>query len=150
MRMKFVNFSAQHFEEYQAWFADPTIRKHLGEAVTPEWLDFVIKDKAGQQLCVLNGDELVAVVGIVFPTQRVRNYVVSDIAIRPELRGAGIGRFVVESLLARFGLASDECWEAYVDQENSAAFSFFQAINWRLKFQTPDQDGMFVFTSGGD
>ncbi len=109
--MIFAKFTAGYFEEYRAWFSDPIIRQHLGEEVTEEWLGFVLSDDTGQQLCVLVDNQLNAVIGVVFPTQQFPAYVISDIAIKPDLRGSGIGRQVIENLLAKFELADNECWQ---------------------------------------
>ncbi len=145
--MKFEKFASKHLGVYREWFQDPLLAQHLGPEVTDDWLEFVLTDESGRQFAVMDQSQLVAVVGVVFPTNEVPDYVISDIAVNPKLRSMGVGRRVVERLLREFELKEYEQWKAFVAQDNQGAFAFFQSLGWVLRSNTADSDDMFVFTN---
>lgn len=55
--------------------------------------------------------------------------VVTDIAVRPELRGRGFGGAILESLVAEVG-SPGMPWMAWVVEGNAAAHAFFRAQGW--------------------
>ena len=146
--MEFTDFTAKDFAEYQAWFQDEVLNSQLGPAPDEEWLEYVLSDALGKQFCVFDQGEIVAVVGVVLPTLEHRYCVVSDIAVKPELRGKGIGKLVLAELVRQVSLQAGEYWKAFVEETNLNAIAFFHAAKWKLQPESSD-DSMceFVFSS---
>ena len=57
-----------------------------------EWLDAVLAEVPPAQFCLLLDGEMCAVVGIARPTATEDPFVITDLAVRPGLRGGGVGR----------------------------------------------------------
>ena len=127
LQIEFTKFGPEYFDEYRHWFADATLARALGPAPDEEWLEHIQHDDSGSQFAVLAAGELVAVVGIVFPIEEAAYSVITDFAVRPNLRKTGVGTQVLDQLLT---VQPPGPWRAYVEKTNVAAKQFFQQNGW--------------------
>ena len=146
MVLKFIEFTAADFPEYRSWYEDPELNKHLGPPIDQEWLDYVMAWSDGCEYSVFDVGELVAVVGIWFPTAEHPTYTISDLAVKPQLRGRGIGSQVLADLMTLHKLSSGQSWAAYVHVSNPRAKSFLEKHGWLCKCEVPDEHGMLHLT----
>lgn len=112
----------------------------LGPVPDENWLNYVLTDETGDQYAVLEGSQLIAVVGVLFPTVQNPYYVITDIAVRPERRDIGVGSRVLGQLTST--QLAGNYWRAYVDTANANAKRFFLGNGWTGDLATPDDDGM--------
>ncbi len=135
--MQIRPFQAGDFPAYESWFADPVLNAQLGP-MDREWLQHVLADTAGAQYSVLRGDELVAVVGICLPAEAHPYYFITDLAVRPELRGTGVGRQAQALLMTHPDLQGSTLWRAGVMPDNPGALAFLARLGWaRREPDTP-------------
>lgn len=146
MNLTFEKFNPQHFPEYRSWFEDPDLNRNLGPAVDQEWLDSVMNESDGCQYSVFDGEALIAVVGIKFPDDEHPTYGITDIAVKPRLRGRGIGSQVLGHLMALHPPKPGESWVAFVDERNPRARAFLEKQGWICDSDQPDEHGMFKLT----
>lgn len=143
--MRYARFQQADFAEYRQWFSDPDLNKHLGP-MDHAWLDYVLTDTTGMELSCFQGGELVAVVGICYPTAEHATYVITDLAVNPALRGTGIGRTVLEQLVRADELAATPVWLAYVMADNPGAKAFFERLGWTCIAVPSPTDDKYTFT----
>lgn len=143
--LTFELFTLGRFHEFQLWFRDPDINRHLGPEVDEDWLQHILKDVGGVHYCAIEKKQMVAVVGVVFPTAEHDYFVISDIAVNPSLKRRGYARRVIAKLQSQYLLAHRQHCVAYVDPTNSAAISLFEDCGWFLVSKVPDCDGMLKF-----
>ncbi|WP_234789994.1 GNAT family N-acetyltransferase [Mycolicibacterium fortuitum] len=112
------------------WFRDAELDRQLGP-IDDEWLEHVLSDHGGVELVVEDDHgQPAALVGCVWDRSG-DEHAITDLAVNPRLRRSGIGREAVTATLAWAEHPAAKCWIAFVDVDNSAAFSFFSAIGWR-------------------
>lgn len=97
-----------------------------------EWLQHVLQDhEAAVELVAVVGDDTpVGLIGLDWsgPDGVVA---VTDLAVNPWRRRAGIGRAVLRAAMEWPGVpAAATRWVAYVDPENPDAAAFFSACGW--------------------
>ncbi len=109
-----------------------------------EWLKHILQETSSCEYSVFCGNELVAVVGITFPNADHAEYVISDFAIKPSLRNAGIGSLVLERLLKVHVLKPNESWIAFIDIKNPRAKNFFEKNGWLCESEQSDEHGMLT------
>ena len=109
-------FEHSDFEEYRSWYRDEVLDEALGP-MDEEWLDAVLAESPPAQFSLLSEGELCAVVGIARPSERQRPFVITDLAVRPDLRGNGMGRRALAALFRHLG-AEAGAWVAYVGVAN--------------------------------
>jgi len=135
--MKIRPFQAGDFPQYESWFADPVLSAQLGP-MDRDWLQHVLNDTGGIEYSILRDDELAAVVGVCLPVEAHPYYFVTDLAVRPELRGSGIGRAVMSLVMNRPELQSSPLWRASVRPDNPGALAFLIKLGWtRLEMGNP-------------
>lgn len=144
--MNMQKFQPKDFKTYQSWYEDEIIMMHLGSPPDKEWLDYILKDKAGAQYCFFEKEVLIAVIGIIFPDKKHSHFYITDIAVNPQLRGQGVGKSVVKKFIKMHPLEQGQSYKAFVDIENKAAQLFFEKLGWYCESRTPDQDNMLCFT----
>lgn len=112
-----------------AWAQDPVVDLRLGP-VDLEWLEHVLGDDQGVEVVVEDsrGDPI-GLVGCVWDPTGVA-HVISDIAVDPERRRAGLGRRALFAALSWSGHPSAQMWLAFVDEENDPAREFFRGMGW--------------------
>lgn len=135
--MQIRPFQAEDIPPYESWFDDPLLYAHLGP-MDRYWLEHVLKDADKAQYSILRGGLLIAVVGVCLPTPAHPYYFVTDLAVRPELRGSGIGRAVMRLVMSRAELQSSPLWRASVRPDNLGALAFLIKLGWtRLEMGNP-------------
>ncbi|MDN6858487.1 GNAT family N-acetyltransferase [Pseudomonas sp. CAN2814] len=135
--MQIRPFQAEDFPPYESWFADPVLYAQLGP-MDRYWLEQVLSDADKALYSILRGDLLVAVVGVCLPTPAHPYYFVTDLAVRPELRGTGVGRAVMALVMNRAELQSSPLWRASVRPDNRGALAFLIKLGWtRLEMGNP-------------
>ncbi|WP_152221433.1 GNAT family N-acetyltransferase [Pseudomonas sp. SCB32] len=135
--MQIRPFLADDFPEYESWFADPVLNAQLGP-MDRNWLAHVLADAGSVQYSILHGDQLVAVVGVCLPVEAHPYYFVTDLAVRPELRGTGVGREVMALMMSHPELQLSTLWRAGVMPDNPAALAFLTRLGWaRRERDTP-------------
>lgn len=134
-------FAASDFATYRAWFVDGELDRRLGP-IDDAWLGHVLAERDGLQYAALDAGRLVAVAGVLHPRPGTVWGAVTDVAVAPARRGAGIGRRVLAALLVRPELASVAEWRAWVEQDNHAALAMLDACGWR---RAGEDDGMLEF-----
>ena len=144
MILKFKQFGSEHFDEYKGWFDNERIKSALYD-VDKEWLEFVLNDVSGREYAVFSGGELVAVVGIEFPTAEHASYALKNIAVHPGKFGQGIGSEVLKKLLLLNPLKEGENWMAFVEEENRVAQSFFEKNGWNKEIDGSNSDQMIKY-----
>lgn len=127
------------------WAADPVVDHELGP-LDRAWLEHVLAEDTGVELVITDccGRPL-ALVGCVWDPSG-RSHVISDIAVDPSRRRAGLGRRAIDAALAWNGHPYAAEWTAYVSPENTAALRFFSEIGWLDRGM---QDAMQQFTTRG-
>ncbi|MBB4863837.1 ribosomal protein S18 acetylase RimI-like enzyme [Pseudomonas nitritireducens] len=135
--MQIRPFQVEDFLPYQSWFADPLLDAHLGP-IDRDGVEQVLNDSDRALYSVLRGDLLVAVVGIRLPDEAHPFYFVTDLAVRPQLRGSGVGRRVMALMMNRPELQRSPLWRASVRPDNPGALAFLLKLGWtRLAMGNP-------------
>ena len=134
-------FEKAYYNTYLEWFENEKIKASL-YGIDQEWLDHILKDKSGSEYMVLDDEELIAVVGVEFPTSENASYAITNLAVNPRLLRRGIGAHVLELLYQIHSLKVDESWIAFVEDKNEAAQSFFSKNGW---IEEVKEDGMIKF-----
>jgi len=135
--------------EYATWFEDADLARELGPAWTDEEMTEVLDDAGGCVWAVARGEELVAVVSVTFPDADNPTFVIDALAVRPDLRGAGVAQDVVADVRAQHELDYGEYWMAFVNEGNGRAKRFFEKLGWECAGQPSANDGMFRFELRG-
>lgn len=135
--MQIRPFQAEDIPPYESWFDDPVLYAQLGP-MDRYWLEQVLNNPETAQYSILRGALLVAVVGICLPSPAHPYYFVTDLAVRPQLRGSGIGRAVMALVMGRPELQSSPLWRASVRPDNLGALAFLIKLGWtRLEMGNP-------------
>lgn len=147
MELKFREFRRTDFSEYLSWFQDSELNKYLGPMHdNDEWLQEVLSEQPGSiDYSVLVGDTLVAVVGLYLPKADYPHFVLSNLAVKPLLRGQTIGKKVIEELIKRHSLLSGQSWLAFVDKENGSAWRLFTKCGWERVANVVTPNEMYLF-----
>jgi len=149
MSFKIVRFTAADLPEYRSWYEDPELNERLGPPVDQEWLDCVMDLTDGCEYSVFDDSVLVAVVGIWFPTAEHPRYTISDLAVKPQLRGRGIGSRALAGLMRLHRLDPGQSWAAHVHVGNPRAKSFLEKHGWVCQCAVPDDHGYLELTFSG-
>lgn len=135
--MQIRPFQAEDYPPYESWFTDPVLNAQLGP-MDRDWLEHVLNDTGSTQYSILRDDQLVAVVGVCLPDEAHPYYFVTDLAVRPELRGSGVGRSVMALVMSRPELQRSPLWRASVRPDNPGALAFLIKLGWtRLAMGNP-------------
>jgi ribosomal protein S18 acetylase RimI-like enzyme len=142
MGLVIAQFTKKDFPIYKDWFEDTELNTRLGP-MDDDWLEYVMNQVDGCQYSVFDENKLVAVIGIILPDEKHPAYYITDFAIRPDLRGKGVGSEVLRSFLKQFPLKPGQTWKTFVDTRNPRAKTFFESNGWVCQSEFPDKDGMF-------
>jgi len=137
--MTLLRFTKGDFQEYNAWFVDHELCRRLGP-MDQEWLDHVLGSSSGDQYTAWSHGDMVGVVGVVLPSEVYKHYVISDIAVRPDLRGQGIGNAILDLIVQQYRQDGIQSWVAYLDYDNQAAQGLFNSCGWDTATQEASDD----------
>lgn len=141
--LHFTKFRKSDFPDYKSWYEDAELHLHLGP-MDDEWLQSVMNETDGAQYSFFRDQELVAVVGIKFPDEKHAAYFITDFAIKPTLRGQGVGSEVLDILVKSHALKPGQTWRAFIDVKNPRAKDFFEKNDWVCNSPEPDEHGMLM------
>ncbi len=142
----FQTFDREDFPAYQSWFEDETLNGELGPMHKDDaWLNAVLAKTNGLEYAVYEGDELVAVVGIDFPTNKYPAYYITNFAVKPALKNQGVGSAVLKELIRLHASDVEEPWITFVNPKNVAGQSFFIKNGWTCANGKPDKDGILEY-----
>lgn len=119
--LDFKLFKKDDFAEYLSWFQDPTLNAFLGPMEENEETE-----DRGCTYSVFSNANLVAVVGVAFPTSKFPCYLLTSIAVKPDLRKRGFGKLVLNTIIDLLPTKEGQNWQAQVDEKNIIAKSFFE------------------------
>ncbi len=141
----FQKFKRVDFPEYLSWFEDSELDKQLGPMTeNDEWLTSVLEKKEGVEYSIFQNGHMVAELGFYPSTKEQSYYLLSNLAVKPSLRGQGIGKLVLEKLMKLHPLKKGEAWRTYVDNENLKAKRFFEKSDWVCLSEPPENNNMFL------
>lgn len=144
-QLTFERFRREDFPVYQSWFADPELNQHLGPMESNDpWLEEILASKDGVEFCIFKDGEMLAELGVLFPTEAFPAFYITNLAVRPDLRGMGIGSMVLQKAIALF-TKNSEYWRCFVDQNNPKAIAFLLKNSWKRVNEQADEHGMFEF-----
>ncbi len=144
--MKFRLFEESDFRELQSWYLDSRLNQALGP-VDPDWLAAVLSETPPSQYVAIQDGQMVACFGIALPKYPLEDFVVTDIAVRPDLRRTGIGQQAIAWITRQFELKTGQDWIAYVELQNVAAQDFFSSVGWQSDGKL-DESNMLKFRLG--
>ena len=136
-------FARHHYPTYAGWFADARIDDALGP-MDEAWLEHVLYDDEGVQYAVCAGDQLIGVVGLVLGDADHDYPVITDLAVRPDLIGKGLGPHILELVYERHPLPPGRRYMTYVATRNRPAKRFFERNGWEMT-EAGEQDGMLEY-----
>lgn len=149
--LDFKLFKKDDFAEYLSWFQDPSLNAFLGPMEeNDEWLTHILKElneeteDRGCTYSVFSNANLVAVVGVAFPTSKFPCYLLTSIAVKPDLRKRGFGKLVLNTIIDLLPTKEGQNWQAQVDEKNIIAKSFFENSGWKTVIEPSDKDGMYL------
>jgi ribosomal protein S18 acetylase RimI-like enzyme len=73
---------------------------------------------------------MVGVVGVIFPVMDHPYYVITNLAVHPELKRKGIGTQIINLLKDYYTLNEGEYWVTYVHINNRIAQNFISKVGW--------------------
>lgn len=148
--LKIEAFRETYLSEYTSWFQDDETRRWLGAAPDGEWLAYVLTDPLGSEFAATQRDDLVAVIGVVFPTQVDDYFAITNIAVNPRLRRKGMGRRILRAIVKQ--VATDSAtsskplkWKAFVESDNRPARQLFASSGWKLESVQPDEQNLLTY-----
>jgi len=137
-------FIESDFREYQKWFSDSELYRRLGP-LDNEWLEYILSDKSGAQYCFTEAQEIIGVAGVRFPSDECSHYILTDLAIRPDIRSTGYGSKLLSFLLSQPEFKTVKTWRTYVDVNNGVATKFFLSLGWVCLQECDDGSQMIEF-----
>jgi GNAT superfamily N-acetyltransferase len=133
MNLEFKPFHENHYAEYEAWFSDAALNHRLGP-IDRDWFQAVIAQpqSEGETWAVFRDDQFVAVVDTVFDPNKQLPAGITAMAVKPTLRGKGIGTAVLQRLLDMHRERGIVEHVAYVSLDNPEAQHFLEMNGFRL------------------
>ncbi len=142
MVLVYQRFRDATYAEYASWFADPDLNRWLGP-MDADWLHAVLSEleSEGVTWAVFQGSELVAVVETRFdPHDRCAAYL-RGLAIRPSLRGQGMGTAVVCQLLDCHAGQGITGHTTFISVHNAGSIRFFERLGFVRSSAPPNAHG---------
>jgi len=148
MQLEFRRFQQADYPEYAAWFVDAGLDRQLGP-MDQAWLDAVLgqPESEGVTWAVFRGEELVAVLEIVFGVLDDPPTGITGLAVKPTLRRQGIGMAVLHQLLEQHHRQGLHQHVAYVATHNEAARRCIERIGF-VPTSAPNEHGYVEFQLG--
>lgn len=146
MKLTFKQFQHTEYAEYASWFVDPELNRRLGP-MDQEWLDFVLAEPETEGItwAVFWEEKLVAVLETVFDPAGQLPAAITAIAVKPSLRGQGIGTAALQQLLALHHAQGIAAHIAYVAQDNASARRLIEQVGFARTATAPNEHGYLEF-----
>jgi ribosomal protein S18 acetylase RimI-like enzyme len=77
-----------------------------------------------------------AVVGYIYFQVLPKSLYIRHLVSAPEVRRRGLGRFLLESVRAKYRGQAQQTWELNVKQDNEAAIAFYRSLGMQPKYET--------------
>jgi RimJ/RimL family protein N-acetyltransferase len=139
--MNFVKLDRENVSIYAAWFEDAELRKRLS-LPDDNWLNYITSGSNAQAwLCY---DEGQAVAHIQLDTEEDKSGSIA-LAVKPSLRGQGIGTKVLREFVASPLIAHLDYLEAGIEEDNLASQRVFSKAGFVLRGTGADEEGFLHF-----
>ena len=150
--LTFTVFNKEDFSEYLSWFQDAELNKQLGPMEpNDEWLTYTLNQQVGLQdsegytYSVFRHEELVAVIAFDYPTEAVRAYYISSLAVKPKKKGIGIGTQDLQKIMELHPPTHAIDWIAFIQRNNPKAKLFFEKNGWECISDATNKTDMWSF-----
>lgn len=146
MKLEFRRFQRKEYPEYTAWFQNEELNNRLGPMDT-DWLEAVLSQPETQGItwAIYGAEEFVAVVETAFDPDGHLPTAIPAIAVKPELQGKGIGKAVLQQVLAMHQARGKSDHIAFVATDNLAARKLLESVGFVATSQEPDSHGYVEF-----
>ena len=139
-------FQEIDFPIYKAWFSNEDLKAIIGE-VDEDWLYYVLNDKTGKEFVGYSSSgDLMAVLGVVYPTKQNNEYVITNIACNPDKKRQNIGTEMLQAVMKHLDPHTKNKWLAYINKENVSAQLFFDKNGWSQVIHEDKDLLKFVFS----
>ncbi|MDX8443495.1 GNAT family N-acetyltransferase [Mesorhizobium australafricanum] len=135
MQISFRLFTVDDLPEFRAWFADAELSRRLSFP-TDEWFAYVTAGGAARSWVALDADRMIAQMQV-DREDAERGYL--DLAMRPHLRGRGLGAAVLAAFLSGPGRAYP-ILEGRIEPDNAASLACCRRCGFVI-LPEPDADG---------
>jgi len=136
MHIIFRPLVSDDLPELRTWFEDAELSRRLSFP-TDEWFAYVKAGAAARCWVALDAGRIIAVTQVDREGSE-RGYL--DLAVRPHLRGRGIGTTVLAAFLSGPGLAYATL-EGRIEPDNAASLACCRRCGFEI-LPTPDADGL--------
>lgn len=136
----FARFEADDLAEYQSWFTDGELSRRLSFP-DERWFSYLGADHVACWAVKSGAGEMVAVVQADREEDGAGFF---DIALRPQLRGRGLGRQVLDAFISGPARTYREL-RATVEPDNHASIAMVRRCGFR-QWESPDEDGFLQFS----
>jgi ribosomal protein S18 acetylase RimI-like enzyme len=128
--MQIHRFNSQlDYQIYRSWFVDEELNRQLGP-LDQEWLDCIMAESGHRQFAIWEGGEMISVVGVESANAVHPYWYVTDMAVKPSLRGQGIGSRVLSAICTAPDHQDYGIWRAGVMKSNPRAARFLERNGW--------------------
>jgi ribosomal protein S18 acetylase RimI-like enzyme len=150
MSLQFEPFRREVFKEYSSWFGDPELNRHLGP-MDEKWLECTLAEmgKEGVTWAVFRGTEMVGVVEVKYDPENKLPVGITAIAVKPGLRGQGIGSEIMREVIARDRAKGLMEHVGYVSPENLGAQRFLEKLEFERMGVDPSRSTLIEFRYRG-
>jgi RimJ/RimL family protein N-acetyltransferase len=142
MHLQFRRFQLEHYPEYASWFVDPELDRQLGP-MDRDWLDAVLSEpeSEGVTWAVFRENEMIAVVETFFDLKNNLSAIITGLAVKPHLRGQGIGTAVLRMILSYHQHRGITKHIAYISIDNLAGRRCAEKAGFVSVTSEPDEYG---------
>ena len=149
MPFNFKEISEKDFIEFKSWFEDKELNRQLGpmdEETWELWQSYRKREEPCVEICAFQEGDLVGVVNVKLASKTDPIHCILAIAIRPKLKGKGLGSELLRQLMRLEWFDESKAWMAHVDEENDAGLRFFEKNNWKRR--PGKSNGMYTYEIG--
>ncbi len=145
--LTFSPFKLEDWPEYLSRFEDPELAGQLGPMVENDpRLHQVLHADPNDNIdySVFKWNEMVAEIGVWLPNQEHPYYVITNMAVKPDLRWQWLGRRILQEIMDIHSSPLTQLRKAYVNWNNLTTKKFFERNGWVCISTPPDNDDMFL------